>query len=143
METVDSKSETTTRSGDKGKGFDAEAFYVALARVVGARKVRWRQVSKETGVTPSTLTRMGQGRRPDAASLAALSAWAGLNPGDFVATPRKYPPRSTDGVHASPMIAIAGLLRADAHLQPAAAKALADIIHIAYDKLKRGIRPLV
>jgi len=143
METAESKSGTVTRSGEKDKGFDAEGFYEALARVVEARKVRWRHVSKETGVTPSTLTRMGQGRRPDAASLAALSAWAGLNPADFVATPRKYPPRSTDGVHASPLIAIAGLLRADAHLQPAAAKALADIIHIAYDKLKRGIRPPV
>jgi transcriptional regulator with XRE-family HTH domain len=141
MDTAESSSETMTSPGEKGKGFDAEAFYEALARVVEARKVRWRHVSKETGVTPSTLTRMGQGRRPDAASLAALSAWAGLNPADFVATPRKYPPRSNDAVDANPMIAIAGLLRADAHLQPGAAKALADIIHIAYDKLKRGARP--
>jgi len=141
METAESKSATTTRPGDKGKGFDAEAFYEALARVVEARQVRWRQVSKETGVTPSTLTRMGQGRRPDAASLAALSAWAGLNPADFVAMQRKYPPRSKDGVNANPLIAIAGLLRADTHLQPAAAKALADIIHIAYDKFKRGAPP--
>jgi transcriptional regulator with XRE-family HTH domain len=140
MDIAESESGTITRPGEKGKGFDAEAFYEALARVVEARKVRWRHVSKETGVTPSTLTRMGQGRRPDAASLAALSAWAGLNPADFVATPRKYPPRSNDAVNANPMIAIAGLLRADAHLQPAAAKALADIIHIAYDKLKRGPR---
>ena len=141
MDTAESRSETMTSGAEKGKGFDAEAFYEALARVVEARKVRWRNVSKETGVTPSTLTRMGQGRRPDAASLAALSAWAGLNPADFVATPRKYPPRSKDATNANPMIAIAGLLRADAHLHPAAAKALADIIHIAYDKLKRGARP--
>jgi transcriptional regulator with XRE-family HTH domain len=141
METAELKSGTKTRPAEKGKGFDAEAFYEALARVVEARKMRWRQVGKETGVTPSTLTRMGQGRRPDAASLAALSAWAGLNPADFVATPRKYPPRSDDAVNANPLVAIAGLLRADTHLQPAAAKALADIIHIAYDKFKRGAPP--
>lgn len=35
---------------EKDKGFDAEAFYIALAKVVQARKVRWRQVAKETGV---------------------------------------------------------------------------------------------
>ena len=143
MEIAESESEKVRRPRDKGKGFEAEAFYEALARVVEARKVRWRHVSKETGVTPSTLTRMGQGRRPDAASLAALSAWAGLNPADFVATPRKYPPRSNDAADTNPMIAIAGLLRADTHLQPAAAKALADIIHIAYDKLRRGPRPFL
>ena len=143
METAEPKSATVAGLAAKRRGFDAQEFYEALARVVEARRVRWRHVSKETGVTQSTLTRMGQGRRPDAASLAALSAWAGLNPADFVATPRKYPPRSKDAAGANPMIAIAGLLRADAHLQPAAAKALADIIHIAYDKLKRGARPPV
>lgn len=66
------------------KGFNGGAFYSALSRVVLARKVPWIKVSRETGVSTSTLSRMAVGRGPDAASLAVLSAWAGLNPADFV-----------------------------------------------------------
>ena len=69
------------------KGFDAEGFYRALEAAVSARSKTWKQVAKETGVSASTLTRMSQGRSPDAASLAALSAWAGINPSDFVQAP--------------------------------------------------------
>jgi transcriptional regulator with XRE-family HTH domain len=128
------------KAQEKDKGFDAEAFYIALAKVVQARNVRWRQVARETGVAPSTLTRMGQGRRPDAASLAVLSAWAGINPADFVEKPDNHAGRPRDSARpaADPMVAIAGLLRTDSNLQPGAAKALEDIIHIAYDKFKRS-----
>lgn len=128
-----------SKAQEKDKGFDAEAFYVALAKVVQARKVPWRQVAKETGVAPSTLTRMGQGRHPDAASLAVLSAWAGINPADFVEKADSHAGRSRDRARpaAGSMVAIAGLLRMDSN-QPAAAKALADIIHIAYDEFKRS-----
>src|SRR5882724_11663367 len=66
------------------KGFNGEAFYRALQATISARSKSWKQVAAETGVSASTLTRMAQGRRPDAASLAVLSAWAGLNPSDFV-----------------------------------------------------------
>ena len=52
------------------KGFDGDAFYRALETTVTARSTTWKQVAAETGVSASTLTRMAQGRRPDAASLA-------------------------------------------------------------------------
>lgn len=124
------------------KGFNAEAFYIALAKVVQARKVPWRQVAKETGVTSSTLSRMAQGRRPDAASLAVLSAWAGINPADFVGKRDAHlalgRPENRARLVSDSMTAIAGLLRTDSKLQPGAAKALEDIIHIAYDKFKRN-----
>ena len=66
------------------KNFDADGFYRALSRGVEARGVTWKQVSDATGVSSSTLSRMADGRRPDAASLAVLSAWAGLNPAEYV-----------------------------------------------------------
>jgi transcriptional regulator with XRE-family HTH domain len=114
---------------DTDKGFHAEAFYDALATTVKARQQTWKQVSKETGVSPSTLTRMAQGRRPDAASLAALSAWAGLNPADFVALRDK-------AKSPEPLVAISTLLRADSNLKPDAAKALQAIIETAYEKFR-------
>ncbi|WP_176053346.1 helix-turn-helix domain-containing protein [Paraburkholderia caribensis] len=66
------------------KGFDADAFYKALAATVAARQITWKKVSEETGVSSTTLTRMAQGRKPDAASLAVLATWAGLDISRFV-----------------------------------------------------------
>jgi len=114
---------------DTEKGFDAEAFYDAIATTVEARDLTWKQVSKETGVSPSTLTRMAQGRRPDAASLAALSAWAAINPADFVDLPKKHKKPES-------LTAILALLRADTNLKPDAAQAMQAIIKTAYEQFR-------
>lgn len=112
------------------KGFDADGFYGALAHTVDGRGITWKQVSHETGVSASTLTRMAQGRRPDAASLAALSAWAGLNPSDFVRLPGK--PASPE-----PLAVMATYFRADPNLTKDAAIALEAIVRAAYNQLKK------
>src|SRR5579859_5743604 len=98
------------------KGFDGDAFYRALETTVKAKSKNWKQVAAETGVSASTLTRMAQGRRPDASSLAALSAWAGLNPSDFVDTPfRRTRPDA--------IAQISTLLRSDPNLDAQSAEA--------------------
>jgi hypothetical protein len=114
------------------KNFDAEGFYAALVATVVARDVTWKQVSQDTGVSTTTLTRMSQGRRPDAASLAALSAWAAINPADFV--------RLENGVEVrrpEPLAQITTLLRSDRRLKPDAAKALEVMIRSAYGQLRK------
>ena len=125
------------KRSERVSGFDAEAYYSALAQIVRAQKISWRQVARETGITPSTLTRMAQGRRPDAASLAVLSAWAGLNPADFVGGPHCTAETTKQHSSRDPLHAISGVLRSDPNLPPEAARALEDIIHVAYDELKR------
>jgi transcriptional regulator with XRE-family HTH domain len=65
--------------------FDAAAFNEAFRKVTKLRGKTMKEVSAETGVSETTLSRMQQGRKPDAASLATLSAWAGMNPSHFVA----------------------------------------------------------
>ena len=125
------------KRSERVSGFDAEAYYSALAQIVRAQKISWRQVARETGITPSTLTRMAQGRRPDAASLAVLSAWAGLNPADFVGGPHYTAETTKQHATRDPLHAISGVLRSDPNLPPEAARALEDIIHVAYDELKR------
>lgn len=113
------------------KGFDGEAYYEALARTVGARELTWKQVSQATGVSASTLTRMSQGKRPDAASLAALSAWSGINPGDFV--------EGIEGSRAEEpefTLEFAALLRAQSDLSVGAKTALEGIVKVAYEQLK-------
>jgi transcriptional regulator with XRE-family HTH domain len=113
------------------KNFDAEAFYAALADTVEARKVTWKHVSRDTGVSSTTLTRMAQGRNPDAASQAALAAWAGLNPANFVISPGKRAP-------PEPLAAALTLLRADPKLKPDAVAALEAIVRTAYNQLRKG-----
>ncbi len=112
------------------KGFDGDAFYRALEATVTARSKTWKNVAAETGVSASTLTRMAKGRRPDAASLAALSAWAGLNPSDFVSAPYK-------ATRPEAMAQISTLLRTDPNLDVQAAEAVEAIVKAAYERLRK------
>jgi transcriptional regulator with XRE-family HTH domain len=115
---------------NENKGFDGDAFYRALESTLVARSKNWKQLATETGVSASTLTRMAQGRRPDAASLAALSAWAGLNPSDFVDAPYKV-------AQPEPMAQISSLLRSDPHLDSDAAETVEAIVRAAYERLRK------
>ena len=113
------------------KGFDGEAFYASLARIVEARELTAKQVSQATGVSASTLTRMSQGKRPDAASLAALSAWSGLNPADFV--------EGIEGARETEQefeLEFAALLRAQPDLSQDARDAIGMLVKTAYEKLR-------
>lgn len=114
----------------ENKGFDGDAFYRALEGIVTARSKNWKQVAAETGVSASTLARMAQGRKPDASSLAALSAWAGLNPSDFVQAPYKI-------AHPEPLTQISTLLRSDPNLDAQAAEAVEAIVRAAYEQLRK------
>ena len=109
--------------------FDFAAFYKALSATVTARNFSWKAVSEQTGVSQSTLSRMSKGRQPDAASLTALSAWAGINPVDFTTAPKNEPVA---------VAMVSRLLRADPDLDEDGADALEAIITTAYERLKRS-----
>lgn len=109
--------------------FDFLAFYRALQTTVQARKTRWKEVSEQTGVSQTTLSRMSKGRQPDAGSLTALAAWSGLNPVDFI-TVTKH--------DREPIAMVTKLLREDPNLDNEGADALETIIKAAYDRFKRS-----
>jgi transcriptional regulator with XRE-family HTH domain len=115
----------------ENKGFNGEGFYRALETTVETRGKNWKQVAEETGISAATLTRMAKGKRPDADSLAALSAWSGINPSDFVDAP--YKSRGTE-----PMAQISSLLRADPRLDDGAAEAVEAIVRAAYERLRKA-----
>lgn len=110
--------------------FDASAFFSALDSQRIAKKLNWKEVAAESGVSASTLTRMAQGRRPDVDSLAALIAWSGLNADDFI--------RDND-VKAKPetLAMISTHLRADPNLSDEGAIALEELIKATYKRLRR------
>lgn len=119
----------TEPSQENSRGFDATAFYVALKTTVESRKVTWKKVSQDTGVGTTTLSRMADGRQPDAGSLIALAAWAGLDVSDFVlGVPRAA---------AEPLAMVGRLLRSDSSLPPGGADALEAILRSAYDNVKK------
>jgi transcriptional regulator with XRE-family HTH domain len=93
--------------------------------------MNWKQVSEATNVGPSTLARMSKGKRPDANALAALSAWAGVNPADFVPNAG----RSHD--HQDTLADIYRCLRRDPNLSAEATAALDEVIKATYERLRR------
>jgi transcriptional regulator with XRE-family HTH domain len=109
--------------------FDGEGFYAALDSQRQARKITWKTVAKESGVSASTLTRIAQGRRPDVDSMAALLDWSGLKADDFIR-------RSDNDRDSEPLAQITVLLRADKHLSPQGVSAMEALIKTAYEKLR-------
>lgn len=111
-----------------GPKFDFSSYFKALASTVVSRKTNWKAVSEETGVSQTTLSRMARGRQPDADGLAALSAWAGLNPGEFMSGTQR---------RAESLALMGQLIRDDPNLDPQAAEALESIVAAAYQQLRR------
>ncbi len=109
--------------------FAAEAFFGALDAERQARRLLWKHVAEQAQVSPSTLTRLAQGKRPDVDSLAALVDWAGLKADDFVL-------RTQGKAEAEPLAMISTYLRADRNLSPHAADALEKVVKATYQALR-------
>lgn len=114
--------------------FDAFRFYAALDRTRADRKLLWKDVAQQSGVSPSTLTRIAQGRRPDVDSLAALVTWAGLSADEFV----RRPGEADEPTGVDTVTKVATYLRGDRNLSPEAASALERLIDVAYRQLTTG-----
>lgn len=110
--------------------FNADAFYAALDAQRQSRKITWKKVAEESGVSASTLTRLAQGRRPDVDSMAALLVWSGLSADPFVRSQMKRKPQ------AEPLAAITAILRGDPNLSPHGAVALESLMKTAYEKFR-------
>ena len=108
------------------RGFDLGKFHAALNAQREAKGLNWKEVAQQSGVSSSTLTRMSQGKRPDVDGLALLLAWSGLDALQFGPTANE----------PEPMAKISANLRADRRLSEESAKALEDIIRVAYEKFK-------
>lgn len=109
--------------------FDARAFYLALDSTRAARKINWKQVAENSGVSASTLTRLSQGKRPDVDSMAALVSWSGLSADDFVKGGARQRPEA--------LSQITSLLSADARLTAESRDAMIGMVTAAYQRMAR------
>jgi transcriptional regulator with XRE-family HTH domain len=112
--------------------FDAEGFYAALDGQRLGRRITWKKVAEESGISASTLTRLAQGRRPDVDSMAALILWSGLSADSFVRSSKKTKKR------AEPLAAITAILRGDPNLSSQGASALEALVKSAYESFREG-----
>src|SRR3954451_6742787 len=108
--------------------FDSEAFYAALNATRLSRQKTWKDVAEETGVNASTLSRIGQGAKPDVNGLAALLQWSNLKAEIFI--------RGAKRQNAEAIAEITALLRADPNLTKPNAKLIEEIVIMTYNKLK-------
>lgn len=101
-----------------------------------------RAVAQEIGgVSPSTLSRIEQGKVPDLDTFARLCHWLGVSADDFMPCrrgdePDGVIPIATKGM-STPEI-ITAHLRADRALSLETADALATMVRLAYEAVARG-----
>ena len=90
-----------------------------------------REVAKEIGISPATLTRVEGGRLPDIATFQKICSWLKVNPAEILDISTASSPNSADTLVA------AVHLRADQTLPEDAAADLAQLIVVASRELAR------
>jgi len=107
-----------------------DGLYAAMNAARIERGLSWRQVAGEIGVSPSTLTRMGQGKRPDVDSFAAMIRWVNLPAERFMI----QPPHSEPG---DPMAEVVAILHGHPRLDAHEARVLENVLTAAYQSIRR------
>ena len=111
--------------------FDVAALHAALDSERRSRRLAWKNVAAQSGVSASTLTRLSQGRQPDVNSLAALTAWLGMSADRFMCA------EIVDQFGAaSPLAQISSIIHRDPHLNPEGVVALEELIRATYARLR-------
>ncbi|MBX3211336.1 MAG: helix-turn-helix transcriptional regulator [Labilithrix sp.] len=121
------------RPGRAGE-FDLDGFVTAIDAARRALDLSWSAVAARTGVSASTLTRMAQGRSPEIGALAALAAWSGTSLDAFVRPTR---PASHETAGPSAIARVASELQRAPELGRTEALAIAEIVAVAYERLRR------
>jgi transcriptional regulator with XRE-family HTH domain len=112
---------------------DVEALYAALDSKRKAQGMSWREIARELEISPSTFSRMAQGRRPDVDTFATLVHWLGMPAESFMRSRRK----ETGAPQEEPVAMVSSYLRAARNIEPEDADALEEIFRAAYKRLVR------
>ena len=116
---------------DRTSRFDVDALHAAMDSERRSRRLTWKEVAAESGVSASTLTRLSQGRQPDVNSLAALTAWLGMSADHFMRGGQV-----AQFGNASPLAQISSIIHRDPYLSPEGGAALEELIRATYARLR-------
>ena len=111
--------------------FDVNALHAAMDSERRTRRLTWKDVAAQSGVSASTLTRLSQGRQPDVNSLASLTAWLKISADHFMRA------EAIDQFgSASPLAQISSIIHRDPNLNTEGAVALEELIRATYARLR-------
>lgn len=108
---------------------DTAGLYAALDAVRQERGLSWRSLASEIGVSPSLLSRLGNGLKPDTDGFATIVAWLRLPAEQFF--DRQGNDAETGVSEPDLMAQLAPLLRARKDLTEADVKYLEQVISLA------------
>ena len=109
---------------------DVEALYAALDSKRKAARTSWRDVARELDISPSTFSRMAQGRRPDVDTFATLLRWLEMPAEPFMRSKKDGAEQEPD-----PFAMVSSYLRSSRNISAEEAEALEDIFQAAYRRL--------
>ena len=109
---------------------DVPGLYGALNAARDGRQLSWRQLAKEIDVSPSLLSRLANGYRPDADGFATLVRWLRVPAEQFMT--------GDQDVGADPDLAVqlAPLLRARSDLTPEDVTYLEEVIQVTVRRMR-------
>jgi transcriptional regulator with XRE-family HTH domain len=121
---------------------DVDALVAALNAQRKALGLSWRKVAQQTRVSPSTLTRMQQGKSPDINTFAALTTWLKIPAEQFTLKGAHSRPEPHPLAVLSTMLTDAsasGLLRGKKKFNAKAIEALQELVQAAV-KLSKELK---
>jgi transcriptional regulator with XRE-family HTH domain len=115
--------------------FDERRFFEAVEQQRRGSGASWRQIAGQLSLSPSTFSRLAQGRRPDVDTFVKLLAWMHRPASDFMDDDLTATAAAQAAVPDT-VGAIAESLRADPTLDAQSAEAMEDIVRVAYHRLR-------
>jgi transcriptional regulator with XRE-family HTH domain len=110
---------------------DVDALYAALDQKRQSEELSWRDLASKLTISPSTFTRMAQGKRPDVDTFATLVDWLGVPTAAFLRS------SDTPATDPDPIAMFSSYLRSAKNIAPEDADALEDIMQAAARRLLR------
>lgn len=74
---------------------DVVGLHAALDAAREGRGWSWRQLARELGLSPSTMSRLANGHKPDVDAFAAIVSWLNVNANTFIITEEQRQDRAT------------------------------------------------
>jgi transcriptional regulator with XRE-family HTH domain len=108
---------------------DIEALYAAVRRKRQTASTSWRDIASDLSMSPSTFTRLAQGRRPDVDTFVTLVAWLGV-PAEAFMRPHPANDRQSD-----PVALVSSYLRSSPGIRAEDADTITDIVEAVYHRL--------
>lgn len=103
-------------------------LYAALDEQRRSRDMSWRAVARELEVSPSTMTRLSNGLRPDADTFAAMVAWLNMPADSYIQRDDEPAVRQAPDV----LVEVQALLRSRKDLDEEQREMLAEVLRAAY-----------